>query len=519
MAGLWSALISGGLVSVVAGGIIWFAFNSLRLPSVTLWRVARLACLLPLIAAPVIYLVPESPVLAGDQFVAWHSELPASQVLPAADSAPDAHSRLSISSVWIAWLYVAGLMLSLAQALIRHLRRSRMIRSCRAPKGHEGQMLAAAGSPMPAGMPPILIHSSLPSPILTGWNSRIILPAAIFSDPLALTFALAHEQAHARRGDERDRLVGTALSTLLWFHLPLRWIEQELSTAREIACDAETLAGHKRSARPAYAATLINSMRIAAPTASAFGPQNRKHIHMRITSILEGYSPASRRSVALAAGTTLAIIFPLAAVQAAWIDRQDAPVIVQQVEPVFVSTISEPEPDDMAFGDLAFGTTADPGSSMAPEPLQEPDDMSFAPASSPAPFVRRPVDGGRISSRFGSRPSQPAGAPPMHTGTDIAAPLGTPIVAPASGRVVHADFGFADSEAWGNTIAIDHGNGWQTVYAHMQGFDVSLGDHVNPGQQIGRVGSTGNSTGPHVHVEVRYNGERIDPAPHVPGLE
>ena len=70
----------------------------------------------------------------------------------------------------------------------------------------------------------------------------------------------------------------------------------------------------------------------------------------------------------------------------------------------------------------------------------------------------------------------------------------------------------------GNRVFIDHGNGWQTVYAHMEGFDVSAGDRVTPGQQIGRVGSTGRSTGPHVHVELRHNGERIDPAGYLPGL-
>lgn len=519
MGGFFGALISGGLLSVASGGIIWLLFSRLRLPSVTLWRVARFACLLPLVAAPLIFLVPDAPIPAVDPLAAGHSELPGNLAELIPGHAPSAGSNVSFNPVWVAWIYAAGLFFSLAKALLRHVRRRRMIKSCRAPNAREEQLLEAMSMDKPSGLLPVLIHKSLPSPILTGWKSRIILPAAIFSDPLTLKFAVAHEYAHARRGDERDRLIGTALTTLLWFHLPLRWIEAELSTAREVACDAETLTGQAQSSRPAYAATLINSMRMAATPASAFGPQNRRHIHMRIRSILDGHPPARRSSIALAVGTSLAIILPLAAAQAAWIDRRDSPLMVQQIEPInqFAEPVSEPA--EIAFGDLAFGAAADPAPAMAPEPAPEPGDMHFAPAAAPAPFVRRPVEGGRISSRFGPRPSQPAGAPPMHSGTDIAAPQGTPIVAPASGRIVHADFGFADSEAWGNTIAIDHGNGWQTVYAHMEGFDVSLGDLVSPGQQIGRVGSTGNSTGPHVHVEVRHNGERIDPAQHVPGLD
>lgn len=113
---------------------------------------------------------------------------------------------------------------------------------------------------------------------------------------------------------------------------------------------------------------------------------------------------------------------------------------------------------------------------------------------------------------------RPAGAPVFHHGTDIAAERGTPIVAPGAGVVVHAAAGFNGEAAWGNTVAIDHGNGWQTVFAHMEGFDVAVGDRVSAGQQIGRVGSTGRSTGPHVHVEVHHDGQRLDPAEYVPGL-
>ena len=126
---------------------------------------------------------------------------------------------------------------------------------------------------------------------------------------------------------------------------------------------------------------------------------------------------------------------------------------------------------------------------------------------------------GRITSRYGERPARPAGAPAFHHGYDIAAERGTPVAAPGAGVVVHAAAGYRGSEAWGNTIAIDHGNGWQTVYAHLEGFDVAEGDQVAAGEQIGRVGATGRATGPHVHVELHHNGERVDPSGQVPGLD
>ncbi|WP_417493311.1 peptidoglycan DD-metalloendopeptidase family protein [Maricaulis sp.] len=135
-----------------------------------------------------------------------------------------------------------------------------------------------------------------------------------------------------------------------------------------------------------------------------------------------------------------------------------------------------------------------------------------------APELPHSILSGRITSAYGPRPARPAGAPVFHGGTDIAAPSGTVVVAPGSGTVTQAGMGYNGSDAWGNTIAIDHGDGWETIYAHLDGFDVVAGDQVAAGQQIGRVGTTGNSTGPHVHVELHHDGERVDPAGVIPGL-
>jgi murein DD-endopeptidase MepM/ murein hydrolase activator NlpD len=95
----------------------------------------------------------------------------------------------------------------------------------------------------------------------------------------------------------------------------------------------------------------------------------------------------------------------------------------------------------------------------------------------------------------------------MHTGVDWAAPIGTPVLAAAGGRVASAG---VEGEL-GGTIRIDHGAGWQTVYAHLSAIEVGEGDCVAALSVIGKVGSTGLSSGPKLHLEVRANGQPLDP--------
>ena len=117
--------------------------------------------------------------------------------------------------------------------------------------------------------------------------------------------------------------------------------------------------------------------------------------------------------------------------------------------------------------------------------------------------LKRPISG-TISSRFGSRSSVRSS---IHTGLDIAARLGTPIKAAAGGTVVHAGW----KGSLGKLIVISHGNGVQTYYAHCNSIGVSAGQKVSQGEVIGKVGSTGNSTGPHLHLEIRVNGVAYNP--------
>ena len=120
-----------------------------------------------------------------------------------------------------------------------------------------------------------------------------------------------------------------------------------------------------------------------------------------------------------------------------------------------------------------------------------------------------PAASRHITSNFGYRTDPLNGGPAFHSGLDFKGPTGAPVYAAARGKIA-----FVGRHAgYGNSIVIDHGNGLRTRYAHMSAFRARSGDSVRPGQVIGAVGSTGRSTGPHLHFEVRLNGQPINPRP------
>lgn len=112
-----------------------------------------------------------------------------------------------------------------------------------------------------------------------------------------------------------------------------------------------------------------------------------------------------------------------------------------------------------------------------------------------------------LSSSYGWRRNPVTGRYAMHEGLDFSAPRETPIVAAASGMVIEAEF----SSGYGNMVVIDHGHGLITRYAHASKLLVKPGDLIERGQEIAKVGSTGRSTGPHLHFEVRMAGQPLDP--------
>ncbi|MBD2843063.1 M23 family metallopeptidase [Erythrobacter rubeus] len=135
------------------------------------------------------------------------------------------------------------------------------------------------------------------------------------------------------------------------------------------------------------------------------------------------------------------------------------------------------------------------------------------PAEQPVVAIpsRMPLAGAKMTSGYGMRNHPVLRKRARHKGIDLAAPTGTPIYATADGIIERADW----FSSYGLYIAIDHGGDLETRYAHMSKLAVAAGDSVRKGDVIGYVGSTGRSTGPHLHYEVRVDGVAVNPIPYM----
>ncbi|MGK2912377.1 MAG: M23 family metallopeptidase [Sphingobium sp.] len=127
----------------------------------------------------------------------------------------------------------------------------------------------------------------------------------------------------------------------------------------------------------------------------------------------------------------------------------------------------------------------------------------------------RPVEKLSLTSNYGVRSDPFNGSARMHKGIDIPGPIGTPVYATADGVVSRAGW----ASGYGNLVEISHGNGMETRYGHMSKLIVAPNTHVRRGQLIGLMGSTGRSTGSHLHYEVRVAGNAINPLPFVAGAD
>ena len=148
------------------------------------------------------------------------------------------------------------------------------------------------------------------------------------------------------------------------------------------------------------------------------------------------------------------------------------------------------------------------------EPYAVPEAPPVTAVARPAgPLTRvlafvEPVKGYAINSAFGLRRLASEARARQHKGVDIAAPTGTTVFVSAEGEVLRTGY---DAGGYGRFIEVAHANGMSTLYAHLSRVDVSRGEHVGPGERIGLVGTTGRSTGPHLHFEVRRGGQQVNP--------
>jgi murein DD-endopeptidase MepM/ murein hydrolase activator NlpD len=183
-------------------------------------------------------------------------------------------------------------------------------------------------------------------------------------------------------------------------------------------------------------------------------------------------------------------------------ERQEvlaAMIAGQKVDPAVIAKLGYAIPEG---GKLAQGgpfdsaTQADPTFNLADGAIAVPSD--------------KPVKTAEFTSGYGIRSDPFQGRAARHQGIDLAAPVGTPIFATADGIVSEAGW---NSGGYGNLVKIDHGRGIETRYGHLSAILVRAGQHVTRGQQIARMGSTGRSTGSHLHYEVRIDARAVNPIP------
>lgn len=164
--------------------------------------------------------------------------------------------------------------------------------------------------------------------------------------------------------------------------------------------------------------------------------------------------------------------------------------------------------DAVAVGVITGTGGEDIGSEQAVE------GTTFASYTVSAP-VTLPVENARLSSPFGYRTNPVSGNYGFHTGIDLAVPENTPVAAAYGGVVTSS----GESDVWGKFVLVEHSEGFETYYCHLNDIYAPEGTVLRSGETLGLVGSTGWSTGPHLHFEVRIDGIRVDPEPLIFGYE
>ena len=158
----------------------------------------------------------------------------------------------------------------------------------------------------------------------------------------------------------------------------------------------------------------------------------------------------------------------------------------------------------------SFAAASSPGSgSFRPTP-EKSNDLPLADATEARNEISIPIlpVNAPVSSAFGMRSDPFTGKPQFHKGMDLAAPAGTPVVAALPGKVTSVGY----EPGYGNNVVVEHGDGLRTRYGHLASINVKVGDMVTSDDTLGKVGSTGRSTGAHLHFEVTRMGRPIDPA-------
>ena len=319
--------------------------------------------------------------------------------------------------------------------------------------------------------------SCVPAPFTLGiLRPRIYLPAALTG--AARQAVVLHERTHLRRHDPQTKPLYYAVVCLHWFN-PLAWLAfRQLEREMESACDEAAVRGCDAAARNAYCESILQYALQGrmAPGSLAFGQGSVK---TRIVHLLHYRKIGAGALLVCAAAVGLSVT-------ACMMQPQVEEATPETAQPAPVEATAEtPDTPETAVSFTA-NTAGLPN-------LDDPEN---------SPRFLCPVDYEYISRYMDY----------AHRGDDLTADTGTPVYAAQDGVVTYAEF----HSSYGNCVILDHGvgldgNRWATLYAHMDDYAVAIGQTVKAGELIGHVGTTGNSTGPHLHFELLCNGIPAQP--------
>ena len=347
--------------------------------------------------------------------------------------------------------------------------------------------------------PRICVSRSRRAPLTFGvFRPTVLLPEDLTVGDARFQLVLAHELAHIRRKDCLRKLLLTVCLCLYWWD-PLVWLMVGLANRdMELACDEAVLRALGPDRRKAYALTLLDMAQRnpkPAPLCSGFA---RSGTEERILAILR-----FRRIPAWAA-VFASVLFLLSAGVFA---TQAVPAQSAAPEPVITEerSVSEPEKAPVPVSSSVKLETVQV-ELPAPEPEIAPEPEALPEAAPKYVFPLEKPDAAVLDT-FGWRVHPVFGTRAYHSGVDLEASGGSNVLAAADGTVLMAEY----NEAYGYFVQLEHEGGVQTFYAHLQELLVSPGDTVRQGQIIALSGSSGWTTGPHLHLGVYVNGEAVDP--------
>ncbi len=326
----------------------------------------------------------------------------------------------------------------------------------------------------------ILTASAKTSPYVTGvFKPKLVLPLNFYSLPEAQQILLfEHELTHIRRKDVNWLNVSQILKRVLWFIPAIHFIHVQLEFSIEIECDAKVLETYPKMKKE-YGNALLNIIKL---THQKVQPQAAFFINQQFEALKNRIILTQQKNKSQGVNTMNKITLGLSALlisSTSWALNAHVEKLMNVEEFLAIHK-------------------------QATRYINE-----TSPTIIPSGTWVNPLKAYRVSSKYKSK--RKINGSKAHLGIDLAANKGEPIIAASKGIVVIAD----DStlhENYGKIVVIDHGEGTLSMYLHMDSIGVEKGDTIKLGQALGKVGSTGQSTGPHLHFEIIVAGRHIDPA-------